>query len=96
MTVRSTKIGKKRLSHEFITKHLRGFYRAPDKVTFTKYCATHNAKALNLGKIFRASGLSKMKANKVDASVAVEMLKTFLGERNERNNEKMKNLHTNN
>ena len=95
MLIKSKKIRRSRLSNELIISHLKGFYVSAD-ITFNKFCERRNVKVSNLGKIFRSSGLSEMKRNKIDVDIAVEKLKTFLDERDERNSKKMNSLHKNN
>ena len=66
MIMTSTIVQKKWLSDEFIIAYLRAFLPSSRKVTFNKLCSKTKIRALNLGKILRASGVSGTKKTKVE------------------------------
>lgn len=95
-TMKATKVGKKRLSADFIVSQLRTFYRAPRTISFNKFFSNRNIKTSNLGKIWRSSGIASMKEKKEEINKAMDMLTEYLENRTQKHKNKMRDLHKSN
>ena len=96
MTMTSTTVKKQRLSKDYVITHLRTFYKVKPNMTFNRFCKEKNIKRSNLGKIWNASGLGKMKEASIDVATAMERLTTYLENQNLQHSAKMKYLHKSN
>ena len=66
------------------------------RLTFNRFCIDNKLKCRNLENIWKASGLDKMKVEKVDIATAMQSLTSYLDTQNLQKTAKMKNLHKSN
>ena len=87
---------KPRLNPEHTIAHLCRLYKAPSDVSFRQFCKKNKLARANLAKIWKASGLDKMKQNGESVDVAMNTLRLHLNERNDRLKASLDSLHEKN
>ena len=84
---------KPRLNPEHTITHLCRLYKAPSDVSVRQFCKKNKLARANLAKIWKASGLDKMKENGETVDVAMNKLRLHLNERKDRLKASLHSLH---